>query len=714
MQSIIKPVRSWLVAPALVMLVAGCSSDTEYDFEGSRDIVEAATLAQSNPEALFNPDPSAPVLPFPNNLFFVGSEDGTLNIPIAPTADQTLSNPQIALNQQDGFSTISPITTAVSKSLDQGTLRLGDTVRVFEVTTTNLPVSLTTAAQRAGARSNVDEIVEELDDESLFDVRQVGDQIVLSPLVPLNPSTSYMVVLTNGITGTDGRKLEPSLVYGLLQGDTPLVNENLEVLRGFVGSHTDALDSANVDLGNDGNGEPIEVVLTWVFSTQSTTDVLQAVKGISGPTTLVLVAANRTTNDVNAALQGKADVFVGSLDLPYYQTPVGEDGNPLPALASFWTNSAGNVPGASDENDVRNNTPQTTGDNVKVPVLMTVPNDNAAAGGAMPDTGWPITVFLHGITSNRTNMLAIADAMADAGRVVIAIDLPMHGITDTDSGLYANDNPLGAEERTFDIDVVTLDATTGVQTPGPDGLIDSSGTHFYNLSNLANSRDNLRQAVADLFVLTANIMEPRTDGLVFDTNNMSFVGHSLGGIVGTTMLAFDNSYQTATLAMPGGGISRLLAGSQSFGPIINGGLASNGVETGSLAYNQFLTAAQTLIESADPINHATTVAAGDTRIHFIEVIDDQVIPNRVEGAPLSGSEPLIALLGLPAVDSTVMGSSGVVRFIEGSHGSILSPESSLAATVEMQTQMATFARSLGNLLPVDNSNNVIQPAPSNQ
>jgi hypothetical protein len=50
------------------------------------------------------------------------------------------------------------------------------------------------------------------------------------------------------------------------------------------------------------------------------------------------------------------------------------------------------------------------------------------------------------------------------------------------------------------------------------------------------------------------------------------------------------------------------------------------------------------------------------------VLPDQVIPNTVTGAPLAGTEPLIAALGLSADTATVENANGIrgaTRFIEG-------------------------------------------------
>jgi hypothetical protein len=279
-------------------------------------------------------------------------------------------------------------------------------------------------------------------------------------------------------------------------------------------------------------------------------------------------------------------------------------------------------------------------------------------------------------------------------------------LTDAANPFHAANTPFSERERTFNIDVQVNalaegeTAVEGAAASGPDGKIDDSGANFINLTNLANSRDNFRQGVADLFVLSASVGSAQVEGVQLDASNLTFVGHSLGGIIGTTMLSYDASFQAATLAMPGGGIAQLLANSPSFGPRINGGLAAVGIATGSADYNSFLIATQTLVDSGDPINHAAILgASGNTRIHMIEVIGDQVVPNFVATAPLSGTDPLARMMGLTQVDASATGSA-LVKFSAGDHGSILSPATNLEAFTEMQIQTATFAATSGTVLPI--------------
>jgi len=288
--------------------------------------------------------------------------------------------------------------------------------------------------------------------------------------------------------------------------------------------------------------------------------------------------------------------------------------------------------------------------------------------------------------------------------------LALHGVTDTTNPFYVENTPFGpiASEKTFDVDYVNNE--TGA--PGSDGVIDSSAAHFINLANLLVSRDNFRQGIADLFTLTATIptIDYDQDGTPdFDGSKISYVSQSLGSITGGTFVALEPNVTNAVLAVGGGGIARLLDGSQSFGPQIRAGLSAAGIDPASADYQTFLLATQTAVDSGDPINYAS-LAGATNNILFQEVLGDTVVPNAVAGAPLSGSEPLAANMGLPTISATVQdpnGVDGIVRFTQGNHGSLLDPSGNPAATVEMQTQMASFIASEGKAVVVTDSS-VIQ------
>jgi hypothetical protein len=174
----------------------------------------------------------------------------------------------------------------------------------------------------------------------------------------------------------------------------------------------------------------------------------------------------------------------------------------------------------------------------------------------------------------------------------------------------------------------------------------------------------------------------------------------------------------------------LLLGSATFAPIILGGLAEAGVVPGTDAFGQFVTASQTVIDSADPINFAWATANKNLLVQEVvggsapiagdiaaancascydangKWLSDRVVPNAVAGFPLSGTESLAAALGVSSITSTAQsatGIRGIVRFTNGTHGSLLDPSTSPQTTVEEQTEAATFIASGGLYVPISNS-----------
>ncbi|WP_395377102.1 Ig-like domain-containing protein [Marinicella sp. W31] len=649
--------------------------------------------------------PADGVTPIPANLLFSGTTDLTLN---TPTADPTdFSDPLVALSALDGFSTTAPWVTNFSSAIAPATVN-PSSVKVYQVELTG-PGGATTSAVR--------ELTFGVD----FVAAANGAALTIVPLKPLDQLTSYMAIVTNGITDAAGNSATPDQTYFISQRRSPLVDANgnstdplvpnstaqaLEPLRQLTNAREAVAASQGVNVS--------DIVLSWTVTTQSITPVLATVKSISRAGESTLAPTGLTTAAVPGGA-GLADIYIGTMSSPYYLTAPSAE-NPTAPLNGFWKAAPGayvppfdgfGLDPTSTNLTFANPIPVATSTQ-NLPVLMTVPN--ASSGAVKPASGWPILIFQHGITRNRTDILALADTMASIGFAVVGIDLPLHGVTDPANPFYIGNTPFAAisSERTFDLDFTAADGT-----PGPDGVIDSSGSLYINLSNLLVSRDNVRQGSADLFTLTETIPVMDIDGDTigdFDASRIAFSGLSLGSITGINFLAMDPNITSALVSAPGGGIAQLLIGSPTFGPRILAGLAANGVEPGTDDFNLFVLATQTVIDSADPINFGA-LATQTNNIILHEIIGDQVITNTVPNAPLSGTEPLIAVMGLQSLSATTVdaaGLDGAVRFIEGDHGSILSPAASLAATIEMQSQVASFHASAGTALVITNTDVVQQ------
>ena len=713
-----------LPAFALVMsILAGCggSSSTSRSEPTAPTTNPDGTPTTDVITARF--DPANGVLPFPVNLLLSGSEDLTINIPVADPTDY--SDPQVALNALDGFSTVAPWTFSFSDPVDPDTIVPGSSVRLFEVQFVFGTVAVERIVRELVPGQDYIATVSTTTDPS-------GRTIAIVPLVPLKEMTGYMAVVTDDVQDPAGNVATPSQTYGLAKRTEPLVTEGgvstdplldnetaraLEPVRQLVNAQETAAASAGI--------ERDDIVLSWTATTQSITPVLNVVRSTLSSTSSQIAPTGLTTADVlpPGASPGIADVYIGVTELPYYLgVPTAE--NPAAPLNRFWEAEPGNYVPPFDDLDLDPDSTNVTvanpipveRDRQTVPILVTLPNQ--FSGQVKPAAGWPVVIFQHGITRNRSDALALADTMASIGFAVISMDLPLHGITQTNpmdpeqplAALYVDNTPFApiANERTFDLDL--QDNQTGA--PGPDGRIDSSGAFFVNLQNLLVARDNLRQGQVDLSTLALNVpfMDIDGDGIAdFDGSSINFVGASLGAIVGTGFLTVEPTVGNALLSVPGGGIANLLAGSDTFGPVIRAGLQEAGVEPGSPDFFQFLGAAQTVIDSADPINWSR-LAVADNSILLHQVAGDTVVPNSVPGAPLSGTEPMIRVMGLDAITQTTQAPAGIrgaTRFIQGSHGSLLDPAANPAVTAEMQGQAASLI-STGGTTVIVNDASVIQ------
>ncbi|HEY6941935.1 Ig-like domain-containing protein [Dokdonella sp.] len=669
-------------------------------------------------------DPAHSVIPFPNNLLLLGTTDLTLNIPVADPTD--FSDPKVAMNALDGFGTSTPWSATFSAPIDPASL--AGNVRMFEVALSGPGGAVTSVVRELASPS---EFVAALSPSDAS-----HKTIAIVPTAPLKQRTSYMAVLTNGIKDAGGNTVRGTLTYLLSTSPQPLCAGGhstnpalsdaqacqLEPLRQLNSSQAAAATGAGVPAGS--------IALSWVATTQSITPTMQALTAItqaSPPAATHVAPTGKTLADLGVGLPPVADIYIGTISLPYYLSAPSAS-NPTAPLTGFWHANAGayieqcagfGLDPTSTNLTACNPVPAATTTET-VPLLLTLPNANS--GKTKPAAGWPLVIFQHGITRNRTDMFAVAGTLAAQGFAVVAIDLPLHGLTSTSNPFYIGNTPFGAiaHERTFDLDL----SNNATGAPGPDGQIDPSGSYTINLSSLLTSRDNLRQGVADVMQLAhAASTLPNVDA-----SQTRFVGQSLGSITGTMVMAMDPTIKSAVLNVPGGGIARMLDASPAFGPRIHAGLAAAGLEQGTPDYDAYFVATQTIIDSGDPINYAgngTLIdpAVDDDGIKNIllqEVVGsgddlpDQVIPNAVAGAPLSGTEPLIRALGLAPIDDTVLLTTGglqaVTRFLQGEHGSLLDPTDYPAATVEMQGEMASFA-AFGGFGVIVNNPTVLQPVP---
>lgn len=687
-----------------LLAVAGCSSSNGPDIRDTDPTSGNGNPGGGNPQpaataALFQPLQG--VLPFPTDLYFAGSTDGTLNIQPA----NALSPNQAGLNTLDGFSTTAPIRARFGGAIDPDTLT-ATSVRVIQVQIDNA-TKATTGVVRPLVIGT---------DPALADVSVgvaadtgVGNTILeITPLKPLVPSTQatnngYLVLLTNEIEAGGGAATADT-DYANIKAALPtcatITNTSLNGICQLTGAHLLIAQALGID--------PATVVLSFSFSTEATHDTMD-VLGLT--TTGQAIAVQNTglpTTALSASLQGIANIYTGTFTIPYYLTRPSQS-NPTAPLNTFWHGG----PSPLDANSTfltRFNPVPVATETIQIPIFITVPNASSPSAGVKPLNGWPAVIFQHGLTRNRLDAVAVADAYASQGYVVVSIDLPLHGVTDATSPLYQASN-----ELTFNLDVVN----NSTLAAGADGNIDPSGVHFVNLPSPITSRDNLRQGAVDLLALVRSLGDLDLDGDQagdIDTTQVHFVGHSLGGIVGGVFLgtAAASEVQTSLLAMSGGGVARTIFESPAFGPRIVQGLAAQGITQGSTLYAQFIRDVQTIVDAGDPVNYVAAAAAARPTLLF-QVVGGGDLGGGATSSPdgvvvNSATQRLIDAAALPRISNPGPNavSRGYVNFIFGNHGSIIDPTASLDTTVEMQSQAVTFAVTGGTIVAISDPS-VVQP-----
>ncbi|GAA72004.1 MULTISPECIES: VolA/Pla-1 family phospholipase [unclassified Pseudoalteromonas] len=772
------------------------------------------------PKATVKFDPANGVISVPNDLLMSGTRDGTLNIP-GELNDENVSipraayaDPQLALGALDGWSTQVPfkidLTFPPNVSLDATSAGTPGSVRIFEVI---MGASLTDAECSQAPAGAACKLVGELTFGVDFVTQASGDAVAIIPLKPFKAGSSYINVLTTGLKDSEGRAIEPSSTYATVKQEAPLVTPSQLALQGAVNSYENVVVSSG-DITKD------DIIFSAAMTMQSAGPVLGTIKKILAaslteptiPTPALQIPTQPMANVQQAfALQGITvpDVFQvaqyqkGSIQLPMYLgTPTGKEISDL--NDTYWQGMCDNAVAIlgykaqageafptdpisvndatcaalsggqlrdlgldSTRHLTKYNSIPKMQSMANVPVQITkpiLPVVNAYRSGlglepfaAMPAGGWPVVIMQHGITTQKESMLTLTAQLSLQGFATVAIDHPRHGERGVDVDVDGNDD---------------FNATTG------------SVLSYMNLSSLLVARDSLRQSSADLLGLRLGLNFSGDSAM--NSQDVSYIGHSLGSIVAPAFIAQTNSpladqvdplfkVNAVALASGGGGIASFLLESAAFGPFIQGSVLSQAgtaesdefnafLNAGALSncgallpdmqdflscgFNEFATsltmagetdklanikgvmtqfvfAAQTALDSGDPTNYAATVKALETPVYMNVVVGDgtdnnkpdQVIPPMTANNPIAGTVPLANFMGLDTVSTTQapteMGSSYLVKFTQGHHGSILTPAQdegesstvagSAAANAEMQLQVATYLASRGRLLMVQNT-----------
>ncbi|PTO59041.1 VolA/Pla-1 family phospholipase [Vibrio splendidus] len=784
---------------ASAMFLAGCGDDSSSSgastaIQYEQYIQDSLAQATSIKFQLTGADIAVPLPSFA----LMDATDGTLGLPTS--GDDSLTNPIAAMNTMDGWSTSMPIIMNF-----EGT-GLADGFATGGVYLLKLSGSLTseTAPSVAGvltlgtdfnvlssASTDTFTIVfnESLDSSSEY-VLALSNELTDVNGDPVGMSASYAALKSSAVTYTEGSLAQAQKVTQGVEtifaganaaGKVSLDSKDIIYSTWFttesVGSSLFAtkaatatgLASANLNGVWKGSANPNSVDLTTAYAMQfvstetfktALTNDVDFDKYIGGGDAATIAKAKGAIELMYGATDN-VDVSQGFVQLPYYLETSTTEWNAQP-FESGMPSLAKVSNALSNSAEQANMAAQLVAAGIDTSILATSQTEQlkliglnlTLADGSPLDIERVLTkyspvpqvksleavefllftpngsdpanvvIYQHGITSAKENAYAFAYNLARAGTAVLAIDLPLHGTRSLDDTRSANADVLA----------------------------------YLNLANLPVARDNVRQSALDVMGLRAALAVSSQATLLgasplkgFDLtkgSQVKFLGHSLGGIVGTTAVAASNrtlgsvaanslySFSAAAIENSGGQISNLLLGSTEFGPQVKHNVAlSASTEYASFAsatcaslsdklcyetfetnattaqlavmtaaFQQFAYAAQTVLDTIDPFTNADHLLSSGSPvlpIYMGQVKDDDTVPNSVASAPFAGTTPLATKLGLTVVDSSNTTPNGTKDFVKFNdvafHSTFVLPKDTTTPTpldsahyAEMQAEALDF------------------------
>ena len=618
-------------------------------------------------------------VPFPSDLFitYAGLNEGALmaggapgamitNTPIIPSATDPADTGDVLVAQGflDGFSNTMPMQVDFTHNIDPTSVVAGETVRVFEISilpptgavaAIGLPISLP-VGPTSGAPGIIRELQADVDYSATL-TRSVQYQIMVKPKVPWPASDNVtlgglsrgiLVMVTNGVRDFRGNAVIRSDQYARMAAGIPDNTGNVAT-DGFANAIGAAVQSSLGLLAAQAGVNPDSVVVTNYFTCQSVTDVMDAgvaatvaqAPAVTSPG--VAIPGLDNVHDfllavgVDIGTNYNANLAQGTITLPTFYP--GDSSGPAgweDAVTGYWTDgnqvyqSATAAPNPSFP--TRYSPVAVPQGSHEVPVLVMTPNHVAGP--------YPVVIFQHGITRSRFDGAAFSIMLCSAGFAVVSMDAPLHGTTDENpywAGHGSSAPGQAGEERTLGIDRVGNNSGSFIDAnmdgiadldengyPVGDMVPDPSGAYFLNFPSLISSRSVWMQAVCDLAMLTETLPfwdfdgDPGTgiNGADF-TDEVHYVGMSLGGLIGTTFISAmpPGRVTTAELNVTGGGVAKMLENSPVYNPRLMDFFAGEGLVQGTTRAEQALNVISAIADGIDPVVHIRRAAA-NSAVHM--------------------------------------------------------------------------------------------------
>ncbi|MDP2313498.1 MAG: hypothetical protein Q8P41_11380 [Pseudomonadota bacterium] len=228
----------------------------------------------------------------------------------------------------------------------------------------------------------------------------------------------------------------------------------------------------------------------------------------------------------------------------------------------------------------------------------------------------PLLLLQHGLGGSKEDMSSFGQLLAAGGHVVVAIDAVAHG-----------DRP--------------RDGDTTMAFFGID----------FAQWQVARARDNVRQTAADHLALRT-ILADRVagggfDGLGFtvDAEDASYVGQSLGGIIGSSTCAVDTGIDRCVLNVPGGRLIEIVRANAAYAALMN--IYFDHTDDAA-DIELFSAMGQIVVDPGDPALVAPRIlsVAPARPVLVQEAIHDETVVNQT-------TEVMVRSMGIPLLDPSL-------------------------------------------------------------
>ncbi len=369
----------------------------------------------------------------------------------------------------------------------------------------------------------------------------------------LDQHTRYALIVTDGVHDANGDPVKATEGFRHFRQD--LAHSHDPVLKFYRRELIDAVHAA-CEVGV----REKDIVTASVFTTESATAVLEKIRdqihaatpapadfnlGSDGSRTVF--ALNQVTGiTFNEQTRTDAPLRPVSLNLSLLRTipgAVGEIAFGKYRSPDYEVHPGEYIPAVG----TRTGTPTVQGVN-EVYFNLYLPS------GPEPLGGWPVAIFGHGTGGSKqgggpggNDSLAVAATLAEHGIATLAINDVGHGFGPLSTLTMSQ---RGGAVQTFSAGGRGFDQNH-------DGVIDNTeGFSAASPYALVGDTDGMRQTVADLMQLVrviqagVDVHGDRSQDL--DPSRIYYVGYSLGGIIGTSLLAIEPSVQTGVLDVASG------------------------------------------------------------------------------------------------------------------------------------------------------------------